>query len=186
MIVLDPDYTSEQITEILARRAEALARPEAAGLRQPRSPFTEPTPGDLLQLLVFQLGGERFGIEMAQVLEIYPTQPITAVPRTPAFVIGIFSARGRFLSLANLLTLLGYPGGDIAPHSQIIVVSVNDLEIAFLADNIEGIRPFYEQELQPSFTTPFIRGLAPGMTAVLDLNVVFERGRVVVEEEIGD
>jgi purine-binding chemotaxis protein CheW len=175
MIVLDRDYTSEQIDDILARRAEVLARP-----------FSEPTPSDLLQLLVFQLGGERYGVDMRQVLEIYAMQPMTAVPRTPDFVMGIFSARGRYLSIVSLPILLGNPGGDILPHSQIIVVNVNDLEIAFLADAIEGIRPLYEHELQPSLSTAFVRGIAPGPAAVLDLNLVFERGRVVVEEEIGD
>lgn len=174
MIVTDPEYSPEQIADILQRRAQELAQPLA-----------EETSGHLLQLLVFQLQGERYGIDMLQVLEIYPMQPITPVPRAPDFVIGIFSARGRFLSIVSLPALLGHPldrAAALSPHSQIIAVHINDMEIAFLADAIEGVWSVHEQELQPSLAAAFTRGIAPGMTAVLDLPALFDQRRLIVDE----
>ena len=45
---------------------------------------TDPEPQ--IQIVVFDLGDERYGLDIADVYEIIRHQPITAVPRAPAFV----------------------------------------------------------------------------------------------------
>lgn len=141
--------------------------------------------GHSLNLLTFQLAGERYGLNVTQVLEIYPLQPITPMPRTPDFVVGFFSARGRFISVVDLRRLLGQPANavTISPESSLVVIGVNDLEVAFLADVVDGVQTVFENELEPPLATPFTRGIAPGMTAVLDLHTLFNRERLIINEE---
>jgi chemotaxis signal transduction protein len=64
-----------------------------------------------------------------------------------------------------------------------VVISVNDLEVAFLADVVDGVQTVFENELEPPLAAPFTRGIAPGMTAVLDLHTLFNRERLIINEE---
>ena len=50
-----------------------------------------------LQIVVFELGDERYGLDIAAVYEIIRHQPITAVPQAPAFVEGVINLRGRII-----------------------------------------------------------------------------------------
>lgn len=173
--VADPEFSPEQVAHILARRANELARP-----------LDEEVQGAVVNLLVFQLGDERYGIDVTEVLEIYPMQPVTPVPRTPDFVVGIFSARGRFLSVLDLRALLGRSKGDILPQSHIVVTAVHDLEVAFLVDAIDDVRLVYENELNPPLSAAFTRGIAPGLVAVLDLQALLADSALIVNEEMGN
>ncbi len=112
----------EQLAEIWARRAYALAK----------EPPAEAT-GQTVDLLVFWLGQERYGIEVTNVREIYPLEQLTPVPRTPDFVAGVFSARGRILSVIDLRAFFGLPapakngaGQKGMDQSKIIVVTNTD------------------------------------------------------------
>lgn len=175
MNIVDPNYSPDQISQILARRAEALAQP-----------LPEETEGQAWELLIFRLGTQLYAINMADVLEIYPMPQITAVPRTPDFVLGIFSARGRFLSVVSLPILLGHPSTPISNHGQAVVVGINDLQLAFLVDNIEGSERWYEHELQPPLAATFTLGLTPTFTAVLDLHTLLNRQQLIIDEELAD
>lgn len=177
--VTDPDYSPVQVAAILARRAAELAKP-----------LEETTHGRLLHLLAFQLGQERYAIDVAHVLEIYPPQPLTSVPRTPDFVVGIFNARGRFLSVVDLPAVLGLPGRGQPAFNQIVVVQVGDIEVGFLADVVEDVLMLFDVEIEAPLTAvsdtiaPFIRGIAPGLLAIVDLNALFRHRQLIVYEEL--
>lgn len=177
--VVDPDYSPVQVAAILARRAAELAKP-----------LEETARGRLLQLLAFQLGRERYAIDVTHVLEIYPPQPMTPAPRTPDFVVGIFNARGRFLSVIDLPTVLGLPGRSQPTACQIMVVQVAGIEVGFLADVVEDVLMLFDVEIEPPLTavsedmSPFIRGVAPGLRAILDLNALFHHKQLIVYEEL--
>ena len=45
----------------------------------------------LLQLVIFQLGGEEFGVEIMKVQEIIRMPEITQIPQSPDFVEGVIN-----------------------------------------------------------------------------------------------
>lgn len=175
----DLDMAPEQMRQILDRRADELARPLA-----------QEEPGTVRNLLVFLLNGERYGIEVTQVREIHPYQPLTAVPRTPDYVLGLFSARGRLISVVDLRQLLGLPTGDPAPDGKLIVAATETLKAAFLVDQVEDVLPVYDKEIVPALSAPafqsapFIHGVAPGLLAVLDLKTLFNQPDLLIREEL--
>ena len=46
------------------------------------------------KLVVFELNGEAYGVEVACVQSIIPMQPISVVPGAPAFIEGVINLRG--------------------------------------------------------------------------------------------
>ncbi|SHI83235.1 purine-binding chemotaxis protein CheW [Hymenobacter daecheongensis DSM 21074] len=56
----------------------------------------------LIQLIVFRLGDEEYGIRIEQVKEVTVTPEIARMPKTPAFVKGIANLRGDIIAIIDL------------------------------------------------------------------------------------
>jgi purine-binding chemotaxis protein CheW len=181
----EKELSPAELAEIWARRAYNLAEPPPAEAS-----------GQTLDLLVFRLSGERYGLEVAHVREIYPLEQLTRVPRTPNFVVGIFSARGRLISVIDLRLFLGLPaspdnrrkGGT--NETKIIVVATDDLAVGLLADDVSEVLTVFKDELEPALTsqmgnrTESTLGIAPGMLVALNLKGLLSDKRLIVSEEL--
>jgi len=192
--ILDDDSVSAaQLAQVWARRAYELAE--------------EPPPavtGQTLDLLVFWLGRERYGIEVNNVCEIFPVQQLTPVPRTPNFVAGVFSARGRIISVIDLRAFLNLSGSvGIGPEksetnqAKIIVVTNTDLtsataqmEVGILVEEITDVVTLFEKDIEPPLTThtgahpEYLWGISADMLAVLNLNAILNDKQLIVSEEL--
>jgi chemotaxis-related protein WspB len=59
-----------------------------------------------MQLLTFTIGAEDYAIESRRVVEVVPCVAARPIPRTPDFIRGIFTHRGRLIPLVDLGWLL--------------------------------------------------------------------------------
>jgi purine-binding chemotaxis protein CheW len=57
--------------------------------------------------LTFYLADEEYGVEILKVQEIIGMQPITRVPRTPAFLRGVINLRGKVIPVVDLRERFG-------------------------------------------------------------------------------
>jgi purine-binding chemotaxis protein CheW len=187
---LEEELSQDKLAEIWARRAHALAEPPPAD-----------TSGPTLNVLVGLLGGERYGLEVSHVREIYPLAQLTPVPCTPDFVAGIFSARGRLISVIDLRAFLNLPNlpatrSSEPPEQQgtsqtkIVVVATPDLEIGLLVDEVVDVVTVFKDELESILTTQMsrhaelVQGLAPGMLVVLNLKALLKDKRLIIHEGV--
>jgi purine-binding chemotaxis protein CheW len=181
------------LAEIWARRAYELAQEPP-----------EESAGKTLDLLVFWLGKERYGFEVTNVREIYPLEQLTPVPRTPGFVAGVFSARGRILSVIDLAAFFELPRparvkGEASP-AKIIVVANDDasgkraagpmVEVGILADEVADVVTIFKQDIQPPLAAhsgvraEYIQGLTADLLVVLNLNTLLSDKRLIIQEEL--
>ena len=59
------------------------------------------------QLVVFDLAGEAYGVNIGTVREIIRMQAVTHVPETPDFVEGVINLRGRVIPVVDLRKRFG-------------------------------------------------------------------------------
>lgn len=59
-------------------------------------------PDPIIQLIVFRLGEEEYGIRIEQVKEVTITPDIARMPKTPPFVKGIANLRGDIIAVIDL------------------------------------------------------------------------------------
>ncbi|QNH60695.1 chemotaxis protein CheW [Hymenobacter sediminicola] len=59
-------------------------------------------PDTIIQLIVFRLGEEEYGLRIEQVKEVTVTPEIARMPKTPPFVKGIANLRGDIIAIINL------------------------------------------------------------------------------------
>ncbi|MGA9131499.1 MAG: chemotaxis protein CheW, partial [Candidatus Sulfotelmatobacter sp.] len=84
---------------ILKERAKALARESNESTRV----------REILEVVTFMLGQEKYGIELRYVREVFPMNELTLLPGTPPFVLGIVNVRGQVLSVIDIRKLFDLP-----------------------------------------------------------------------------
>jgi purine-binding chemotaxis protein CheW len=68
----------------------------------PGSRRAAPAPEAVVQLIVFRLGDEDYGIRIEQVKEVTVTPEVVKMPKTPPFIKGIANLRGDIIAIVDL------------------------------------------------------------------------------------
>ena len=139
--------------------------------------------------LTFFLGDEEYGVAIMKVQEIIGLQPITRVPRTPAFMRGVINLRGKVIPIVDLRERFGMPVSEPAATSDergaataaalrcIIVVEVtlpavhegvraHHVSMGIMVDRVSEVAPIDEANIEdaPSFgpgvRTDYLLGIA--------------------------
>lgn len=95
-----------------------------------------------IDIVEFELNEERYAIDITMVREVVEMQPITPLPRTPPYVIGIINLRGEVTHVIDLAILLGQrPRKDRSGQKIIIIPSdiTNGEHIAIIVDNVQSV-----------------------------------------------
>lgn len=170
----------EEVRRILRDRAQALAKPSEETA----------TPTEVLDLLVFSLARERYGIEAAHVLEVVPFRELTPVPCTPPFVLGVVNHRGRILPVLDFRRLFELPGQEAPEGSRVVAVEAGGVTFGIFADAVAGtVRVGVPEIASPPASLAgsrqaFVRGVTTEMVAVLDLEALAQDPQITVNEEV--
>ncbi len=178
---------ADDLQSILESRARELARTgDSATVEQ-----------DVLRLLAFSLGEERFGVDMHYIREIQPLkrEMWSRVPCTPNFIVGAVNIRGRIYSIMNIAAYLEI-GGDVNMEKAHVLLIRGEtkpsrmiMEFCILAED----RPQLEQvpltAVQPASETlsprgqEFIKGVTSNMLMILDLEKLISHPGIVIRED---
>ena len=133
------------------------------------------------QIVVFELGSEHFGIEIAKVESIIKMQAITLLPHVPSFVEGVTNLRGKVLPVIDLRKRFGLRAKEADKSSRVIVVNIGQTEVGMIVDGVSEVLTIPEGAVDaaPAITSTvdsaFITGIAKldrRLVILLDLNRV--------------
>lgn len=120
------------------------------------SPLT-PGSGEEQQLVVFQLGAELYGVEIARVHEIIRLQTVTHVPRAPSFVDGVINLRGKVIPVVDLRRRFGLASADHSRASRIVVVEIGDQVVGIVVDGVSEVLRVSTAIVEPP--SPVVAGI---------------------------
>ncbi len=112
---------------------------------------------DEQQLVVFQLGAELYGVEIARVHEIIRLQTVTRVPHAPAFVEGVINLRGKVIPVVDLRRRFGLPLADHTRASRIVVVEIGDQVVGIVVDGVSEVLRVNKGTIEPP--SPVVAGI---------------------------
>ncbi len=148
------------------------------------------------QYLTFTLNEELYAIDIANVWEILDYTPVTRVPRTPDFLLGIINLRGRAVPVADLRLKFGLPKTERTVDTCIIIAEVQlDGEATImgaLADSVQEVFEIDEKNIEPppkmgtKINTEFIQGMGKQddkFIIIIDVNKVFSSEELAVVQE---
>jgi purine-binding chemotaxis protein CheW len=123
--------------------------------------------------LVFFLDDELFAISTKKVAEATASLPVTALPHSPEWLLGIANLRGDIISVVNTSALLRKKHSTPTPKSKFIILrsQIFQFGAAITADRISEIVVLPDAEIQynKDEKTPHIFGKAVHKTQTLNL-----------------
>ena len=146
---------------------------------------------EYVEVVVFILAYETYGIDTTYVREVYPLKDLTPLPCTPSFVAGIVNVRGKVLSVIDLKHLFELPAQGLTDLNRVIIISDGSMEFGILADAIVGVRHIPVEEIQQSLPTltgvreEYLSGITAERLVILDAAKLLTSSNIVVEEEVG-
>ncbi len=94
---------------------------------------------NVLQLIGFTAGGERFAIDIAEAHEINRFEHINRIPGMPDQVLGVIDVRGVVIPVINLAEKLALPAQSITKDTRIIIAGFNGDRIGILVDSVSEV-----------------------------------------------
>ena len=177
--------TAQNSLEILRRRARQLAQ-------------TVVEAGDNeVEIVAFRMGGEDYGIETAQLREVFAGRAVTPLPCTPAWVSGILNVRGRILTVVDLRPVFGLANDGASAASVLIVrgdAPDGSGDVALAVEEVVGVRMLAENAIEPPHalgggpggaenSARYVRGVTADGLALLDAAQILGDPRLVVQDE---
>ncbi len=107
-----PEQSRERLEEVFRARARALADRRASS-----DPAEECR---ALEVLAFEVGGERFGLELTALGGALALRACTAVPGAAAELLGVINHHGQICSVLDLARVLGLDGP--APAARYVLL----------------------------------------------------------------
>ncbi len=106
------------------------------------------------QFLTFNLGTEKFALEIMQAREVLDNIEITKVPRTPEFMRGVINLRGNVVPVLDLKMNLGMEASVIDSDTCIVIVEIEHegepLVIGTLADSVHEVVEIAHEDIEPA------------------------------------
>jgi purine-binding chemotaxis protein CheW len=88
-----------------------------------------------MQIVIFQLGGEKYAIDTANVQGINKMTDITGVPNAPQHIRGLINLRGSIITVIDPYVILRMSGEERNPEN-IITVETEEETLGILVDRV--------------------------------------------------
>ncbi len=90
-----------------------------------------------IEVISFEIGGQEFCIDIRSVREIRGWTPITPMPQTPDFIMGIIILRGGVIPVVDLRVRLGLGRTEPTARHVIVVIQWEDRVAGLLVDAVQ-------------------------------------------------
>ncbi len=170
----DPPVTAAPI-------AEEMKTPDPNSGDTP--PIADRKDQDGLQMVIFTLHGQYYGIDIAEVESIIKMQSITRLPQVARYTIGLTNLRGKVLPVFSLRRRFGLPDQEENKDSRIVVIRLERGEAGLLVDSVSEVSTILRENIAPapdiatSSANRYIQGIArleDRLVILPDLNRMIE------------
>jgi purine-binding chemotaxis protein CheW len=158
---------------------------EANRLRQRAEQYAAPPPeskvaDDALNVLAFELGSERYGVDVMLVRGVRSLTKIARVPGLPGFYRGVVNVRGQILTVLDLRSFFDIPANGHSAPEELVIVRSNDMEIGLLANLVNGVMSVPREAVVPADNIRYALGVTADKLVLLNIEQMFEDDRLMV------
>lgn len=131
--------------------------------------------GELLKVIVFQLKGQKYGVDIQQVRSIERLQDVTNVPGTSDFIKGVINLHGDITPVVDLKERLQIEMTDYTDETRILIINVNNVQVGLIVDTATDVIDIDPEVIEASpkvirgVNEAFINGVAKLEKALLIL-----------------
>ncbi|MDW3191354.1 MAG: chemotaxis protein CheW [Cytophagales bacterium] len=181
-----------------ASKTENLSIPLAQEEEQYVSSFLveateEEDKGERHQIVVFGIEDEEFAVDISLVKEVVEMPPITPIPQSPDYVLGVANVRGNVHAILDLGVRLGLhePQSEQANQPYALVLDHEEIKVALNIYQVPAARQVFESEIERSSAAmtrsqqeqPYIEGIINQENRLITLVNLIELTKVSEMEE---
>jgi purine-binding chemotaxis protein CheW len=170
------DSAGEELPEIAGRPLDGSPR---AMQKTGSKTIDQAGGGALRKVLTFSLGAEVYGVDILRLKEIRGWSPVTRLPHTPAYLLGVLNLRGVVVPVIDLRLRFGLSATQVTPVTVIIVLSLQSAEgrreCGIVVDSVRDVLDIDTQGIRPAPAldgasgNEFIEGIATAEDQMLIL-----------------
>lgn len=118
------------------------------------------------QVVVLELAGEAYGVEIGRVQEIIRMQPVTRVPNGPPCFEGVTNLRGRVIPVLDLRKRFGLEPTPPTRRSRIVVAELGEHTVGLVVDAVSEVLRVPASAVEPpsalvtTADSAYLRGVA--------------------------
>ena len=133
---------------------------------------------------IFEIDGEDYGVEVANVKEIISVPKITKVPKLPNFIEGIINLRGDLIGVLDVRKRFGKMPKEHDEETCIVVIVYNQYTLGMIVDSVKAAHTIPPENVAPppsaklNSYNQFIRNIGKvgdGVKLLLDLERFLEQ-----------
>ncbi len=111
---------------------------------------------DTTQVLVFEVGGRRFGLPAAVVREVVRAVETLPLPKAPAVVEGVINVRGKVVPVLDVRGRFRLPPKPLEPADHLIIARAGGRVVALRVDRATDLVRLDAADVEEA------RGIVPG------------------------
>ena len=147
-----------------------------------------------VQLVIFKLAKEDYGLPISKVQEINRMVAITKLPNTPDFMEGVINLRGRVISVLDLRKRFGMGSQENRDDTRIMVTDVAGQTVGLIVDAVHEVVKMPGDCIEPPPPTfvldaRFVQGIGKlenRLVIMLDIDLIITTQESVMLKEIED
>ncbi|HLQ73518.1 MAG TPA: chemotaxis protein [Bacillota bacterium] len=136
-----------------------------------------------LEVVMFGIAGEIFGINVLKVREIINYMPVTSIPNAHPSVEGIIRLRDEVIPVVNLASVLNLEDTETPDQNKFIISELNQIKVAFHVHHVSRIRRLsWEQIEKPSELSSSRDAYAIGIIKLEEgMSILLDFEKIIVE-----
>jgi purine-binding chemotaxis protein CheW len=128
-----------------------------------------------LQIVVFRIGKEFYGVSIDAVQEIVRVPAITAIPDAPSYFEGVINLRGRIVPVVDLRGRLRLPREEPTKSSRMLITENGGRVIGLLVDAVSEVRKLAHDSVEspPEMISAVGIEYITGVAKIADRLIIF-------------
>ncbi len=161
------------------------------------SAFQEESTGAEVQLVIFNMGDEEYGVDIQDVCEIIKLTEITKVPKAPTFIEGVINLRGQITPIMDLRKRLGLPVTETTGDNdgmRVIISEFGGSTAGMIVDSVTEVLRLPEKQIDSASSIStvsegeVIKGVGKiddRLLILLDFNTLLSQNEAKELENVG-
>ena len=170
------DPSPEDVRRILARRADQYAKTALST-----------SDAETVDLIVFQIDGLRFGIELSHGSAVTTLANLTTVPGLPSFYLGVLTYRGKIYPVVQLNRLLSLESVESSERRYATLIRGEHGTLGLAATEIQGVSRVRRDTIAVSpheaMQNRIVKGIGPDSTTIIHADRLLQDARLIVDDQ---
>ena len=103
---------------------------------------------DAKQYIILKFDSEQYGIDISYIENIVRVQPITRVPHSQPYFLGIINLRGEVVPVMSMRRKFDLPDKENTNASRILILKIEGGKIGILVDEVREVVALAEDQIE--------------------------------------